>query len=170
MFRHKGTRSSRPPSSKVWDGALLSVSGLVANATTAGWILDPPSCIDDFDSPTVIRLLVAVTVFNASAAAAPEYGAFGIYVASGDEDDIGIPSIIWDPVTDQRSDWMYRWNVARPAGAPASQQGNGSADILIDVRTKRKIPRGAGLLGVFQAENAGTFAFAADVRALIISG
>lgn len=167
-------RSSRGVNSKEWTGA--QIAGIASAATGAGWIVDPPTMIDDYESPTLIRLLVAVKAGLVSAATESQNFVMGIYVATGDEDDATLPTILWDPADDQNSDWVYRWVgpfiIGNPAGTEAT---NGGADIVIDVRTKRKVPRGAGILAVFQSQTTdGTGAvntnFTCDVRALIISG
>jgi hypothetical protein len=148
------------------------------NVTSAGWIIDPPTMIDDYESPTVIRLLVSlqgliqtlITVGNG-------FIGFGIYVATGDEDDTVLPTVLWDPMGDQQSDWLYRYVAPFSTSTPANTLFfNQSNDKGYDVRSKRKVPRGAGLLAVFQTDNAtagGSIPvanIAVDVRALIISG
>ncbi len=167
MYKKSFRSSSRPKSSREWTGASMGITGLV-NAVAPGWIISPPSAIASYESPTLIRLLVAINA-RSVASASIEFAGFGIYVATGDEDDTGFPSFNWDPADDPNSDWAYRWMLPIPAGFPSTVWGNGGADITIDVRTKRKIPRGAGLAFVFQAQGT-TVDFAADVRALILSG
>jgi len=156
-------------------GALLGVTALT-NGSTGGWILDPFTALDDYESPTLIRLLVSIVVRTASSPTANDLFGFGIYVATGDEDTTQLPLPVWDPLTDPSSDWAYRFIAPQPVGTAAGQlASNGGADIVIDVRTKRKIPRGAGILGVFSATGTagagtGSYSAAADVRALLISG
>jgi hypothetical protein len=121
----------------------------------------------------VVRTLIAITVRLSAASAAPTFGAFGLYMCTGDEDTAAVPSITWDPATDQTSDWLYRFVAPFPGGtAVGTLEANGGADIVIDVRAKRKIPVGAGILAVFEnfGPGGGTLSVAADVRHLIISG
>jgi hypothetical protein len=70
-----------------------------------------------------------------------------------------------------------RWVRPYPAGGNVEDYGNNAAqDKEFDIRTKRKIPRGAGILAAVQAYDVnGAFTgngphLAADVRCLIISG
>jgi hypothetical protein len=131
--------------------------------------------IDDYESPTVIRLLVSIA---SQLTVTPNGGgviAAGIYVATGDEDDAALPTIIWDPGLDQPSDWMWRYVSPVPTGNNVGQfYFNQSNDKGYDSRAKRKVPRGAGLLMVFQSLEIGGSVvaanIAADVRCLIISG
>ena len=99
------------------------------------------------------------------------FGAFGIYVCSGDEDDVTVPTQIWDPVDDARSDWVYRFIGVWPAGSTANTIAtNGGADTVVESLAKRKIPRGSGVMSVFQTFGDGGVDMAADVRILLISG
>ncbi len=170
----RGMRSSRGVNSKEWTGALIGANS-ISSGSVAGWIVDPPTMINQYESPTIIRLLVSVCLILNAQAQNNIANSFGIYVASGDEDLTTVPTEYWDPATDQQSDWMYRFNTPLPAGTVAGHLScNGGADITIDVRTKRKVPRGSGLLAVFQSDaptgSGGSFNASADVRCLIISG
>ena len=174
-FRGALSRSSRGPNSKEWDGS--SAAFLSIGTTTAGaWLIDPVQAIDDYESPTVIRCIVS---FAARLTAAPAAGngyvfGFGIYVATGDEDDVTVPTLLWDPVGDEQSDWIYRTASPVLPGTPVGTlYDNGGADVAIQSLAKRKIPRGAGLIAVaggLGLTAAGTVDMAVNVRALIISG
>jgi hypothetical protein len=133
--------------------------------------------IDDFESPTLIRTRVAFSARTTSAGTANNFLGFGIYVASGDEDDITVPTLLWEVIADGQSDWVYRHVAVEVAGnaAGAVIHSNGGADTTVESKAKRKIPRGAGILGVFSTDRVGAgtdslFNATADVRVLIISG
>ncbi len=168
-------RSSRGVNSKEWTGAQFGISGLSGiNTSTAGWVVDPPTMIDDYESPTVIRTRVAIEVLAEVAAANNSLFGFGIYVATGDEDDVTVPTLLWDVLADWESDWIYRWVYTLPRNQ-TGVTSNGGADTTIESFAKRKVPRGAGILGVFTTDapsgaSTAIFTAVADVRVLLISG
>jgi hypothetical protein len=137
------------------------------------WIIDPPSAIEDYESPTVIRLRVGITVNNRSASTnSSGFVGVGVYVASGDQDSIAVPDPAWDAVQDRDSDWLYRWVAPIPSyTASGVAHLNGGADSNIESKAKRKIPRGSGLLACFEVTGLDILVdVVADFRALIISG
>jgi hypothetical protein len=132
--------------------------------------------IDDFESPTVIRTRVLVNVQLTTSPTGNSFAGFGIYVASGDEDDATVPTLLWDPMGDHQSDWIYRHVFPIPASTPSgTQYAQLGADTIVESLAKRKVPRGSGILAVFGSDIVGagssaTFNAAADVRVLLISG
>jgi len=150
----------------------------VNSLTTYGWILDPFTAIDDYESPTLIRLLVKVASRTGiTVQTGGLFIGFGLYVHTADEDEPGsLPTLGWDPLSDPQSDWLMRWVMTLPPGGNSSDLHFTILEKEFDIRTKRKIPRGAGILAAFQAYNiSGTDptvgpGIAADVRCLIISG
>jgi hypothetical protein len=169
MARYRTTRkSSRPTSSKQWIGAQASLNATVGIFSTPFWIL-PPNAVKLLDSPTVIYTRVAMEVYRSSGTILGAFG-FGIIISSGDPDSDALPTVFSDPLNDWESDWIYRV-VAPQAGEPAARVYQvGGADTVIESHAKRKIPYGDGILGVFEADSANTYAVVADVRCLLMNG
>jgi hypothetical protein len=158
-------------------GAQLLASG-IGSTTGYGWILDPFTALDDFESPTVIRMLVSLAARTSNVVTATGlFIGFGIYIHTADEDEpSALPTLGWDPLADPQSDWLMRWVRPLPAGGNVQDLVNNTAqEKEFDIRAKRKIPRGAGILAAFQSYDVNgtqgsTVGIAADVRCLIISG
>jgi hypothetical protein len=173
--RFPRARSSRGPNSKEWTGAQINFANFSSGSLLGGWVIDPPTCIDDFEAPTVIRTRCAIDGNTNGAAASQLFFGFGIYVATGDEDLTTVPAPLWDPINDPQSDWIFRFVAGFPLNNPSTIFGNGGADTAIESMAKRKIPRGAGLLAVASGSGiggatSGTVNAIVDVRVLLISG
>ncbi len=175
-FRGGMAKSSRGVNSKEWSGAFITVANLQSSNKAEGWILAPDDAIADFESPTVIRMLVMGAVRNVLDVQETLAFTFGIIVATGDPGTAQTPVFFPGPATDPDADWLYRWVAVFPASQPAGLYiANQAADITIDTHAKRKIPRGSGLLGVFESQvpsqtAQGNLTAGFDVRYLIISG
>jgi hypothetical protein len=119
----------------------------------------------------LIRTRVALNFFQTTTAASAGFLALGIYVATGDEDDVTVPNVFWDPNTDHPSDWVYRVVFPIPSGTQGGTQVSLlGADTAIESLARRKIPVGAGILFVLDATGGANGNVALDVRTLIMSG
>jgi len=135
---------------------------------TPWWVL-PPNAVKLLDSPTVIYTRVAIALFRSAGVTLGSFG-FGIIIASGDPDSEDLPTVYADPLDDWEADWIYRV-VGPHAGQPQQEQSYFSgADTVIESHAKRKIGNSEGILGVFQADVANTYAVVADVRQLLMNG
>lgn len=167
----RGRRSSRPASSRQWTGAQVALAATAGAFNTAFWII-LPSDVAILSSPTVLATRVATEIYRSTAigAGAGCAFAFGIIVATGDEDAATVPTIYPDPLDDWRADWIWRNVAPHAGGSPAALYTVAGADTVIVSKAKRKIPYGSGLLIVFQTDSASTFTVTADVRCLLVNG
>jgi len=144
---------------------------LAPGASSTNWLISPSEAQDEYDEPTVVRFLIRRRIVAAYAdfSAGPFELQFwngiivtrGVADASGNYD--GIPAVVADA---GNQDWLW-WEshhftsfftTAGVAFRLGFYDANGNTDSsggpylgVIDVRAKRRIPQGHGLLYVNQA-------------------
>jgi len=139
---------------------------LAPNALFSAWILSPQTALDLMDEPTVIRMIFqAFGAFDNVVAQAATMVHMGIIVTRAV--DLAGNTPVIDPLEDGFQDWLWRWNDMYVA--PTSFAGNAVSRVsdyaaLIDVRSKRKIRPGEGLLFVAwnNANSGGAYNFIAE--------
>lgn len=144
---------------------------LGANQSSSNWLLDPDTCSNYYDEPTLVRLLIRTWAYAVPPSASTSFETHlwsGIIVARGVTPATG--GILAVPAIDARRgdyDWLWWQSVhfsrlTSPFGVvpgigelPASFGPYGG---VIDIKTKRRIPQGHGLLYYNYVPNSPDFA------------
>jgi len=176
-------QTGRPLRSREWTGFETSPSGIIgepgrilfsANTSFTEWALDPDDVIELYDEPTIIRLLISDQCHPVAPNAAASI-ACSLYVGiMTSKDDSFPPGIMF--ADDATNDWLYwsHWMMFNGGTSDgfinAGPTRNGGD--TIDIRSKRKLETGEGLLvcAYAAANNSHTVVWALNARCLLLNG
>jgi len=129
---------------------------LAAGSYFADWIVTPNAAIDQFDEPTVLRLIFNyIAPYNGFAAGGYNQIHMGIIVTRDTDSAGGTP--LYDPIYQGFWDWLWTFNAmaGAPSGAAAASTAQFSNGLYFDIKSRRKIEPGEGLLFVATNPNSG---------------